>query len=461
MGPSLKRIAPLLACFLLTSIAVSHAQAQWIWDVTRESDGYGPPTLWSFSCSGYSCSACGTNADHDLVVYHSSTGGAPWAEQNVGLPNAHADNGHRILTIYQIDALRAIASGYLKDSTFTQIDSGFIVRTDDGGATWRRQYLPEKYVHLYGPSAFHFSSPDTGIGIMGRLIVTTSDGGSHWNLVPFQAWTTLASCISDGNGAFRAFGYGAAAKIYTTHDNWATVDSGQALPDSVQHHLVNLKHCLFSGDSVIAYGALLTPGPTTAMIAVSTDRGKSWLDPIVADSTVSGFSSLIYAGGDSMIAGSNFATFGKLAVSTNRGQTWHLDSMHFRWGAKPNALLGIARLPDGDFSAVFAEDPFHDDCFLARAHFGEADVAERRIISSSGIQLYPNPATDVVIIKSPAESGTVHVFDLLGQTVRSGILNEGGELRLDVSTLPRGIYSLMLDHGGVMLPIGKVALIAW
>ena len=37
--------------------------------------------------------------------------------------------------------------------------------------------------------------------------------------------------------------------------------------------------------------------------------------------------------------------------------------------------------------------------------------------------------------------------------------HHNGTLTLDVSQLPRGIYAVMIEHDGQMIPAGKIALI--
>jgi hypothetical protein len=74
-------------------------------------------------------------------------------------------------------------------------------------------------------------------------------------------------------------------------------------------------------------------------------------------------------------------------------------------------------------------------------------------------QLYPNPATTNLNITSSIGTSTIHLYDVLGREALSSILSNG-QSTLDVSRLPRGIYSVVLERKGELLPAGKVAIVA-
>lgn len=57
------------------------------------------------------------------------------------------------------------------------------------------------------------------------------------------------------------------------------------------------------------------------------------------------------------------------------------------------------------------------------------------------LTVYPNPAADYLIISTDAPLITVQLYDLLGRSVGSQTLRSG-ENRLDLSTLPQGMYLL-------------------
>ncbi len=73
--------------------------------------------------------------------------------------------------------------------------------------------------------------------------------------------------------------------------------------------------------------------------------------------------------------------------------------------------------------------------------------------------LYPNPASKELKILSVDASRPISIYDMLGREMLKGYTDSKGKLLMDISSLSRGIYFVMLDHYGKILPIGKVAVI--
>jgi len=62
---------------------------------------------------------------------------------------------------------------------------------------------------------------------------------------------------------------------------------------------------------------------------------------------------------------------------------------------------------------------------------------------------YPNPSTDVVMIKNQKNNATVFsVYDLTGRMIQNGTLQPGVVKQFNVSTLPNGIYFLHFNNNG-------------
>jgi hypothetical protein len=64
-----------------------------------------------------------------------------------------------------------------------------------------------------------------------------------------------------------------------------------------------------------------------------------------------------------------------------------------------------------------------------------------------------------VSIDTRAHSEPVALYDILGHEVLRGKLDGSGHAQFDVSALPRGVYSVIIKHNGIPLPIGKVAVV--
>jgi hypothetical protein len=74
-----------------------------------------------------------------------------------------------------------------------------------------------------------------------------------------------------------------------------------------------------------------------------------------------------------------------------------------------------------------------------------------------GIDVYPNPAGEVLFIRTTG-SGVVRAVltDLQGRTVMSTEGMLGGALSLPVASLSAGTYALRLESGGKILGAAKV-----
>lgn len=67
-------------------------------------------------------------------------------------------------------------------------------------------------------------------------------------------------------------------------------------------------------------------------------------------------------------------------------------------------------------------------------------------IKNNGIQIYPNPANDVLNVTKVSEKAAYKIFNAAGQLVNSGNINNG---KVNVSTLVKGGYIITIDEKGV------------
>jgi hypothetical protein len=70
--------------------------------------------------------------------------------------------------------------------------------------------------------------------------------------------------------------------------------------------------------------------------------------------------------------------------------------------------------------------------------------------AESAIQVYPNPNNGNFIISSDV-SMTVNVVNALGQVVHTITLNEDNKNKVNISSLPNGIYFITGEAKGVKL----------
>lgn len=80
-------------------------------------------------------------------------------------------------------------------------------------------------------------------------------------------------------------------------------------------------------------------------------------------------------------------------------------------------------------------------------------------VAQSSFMLYPNPAqTSVNIGARGKANATIYLVDMLGREVRTERLSQEGKLTLEISDLPNGIYTIMLEHNGAITFEGKVVV---
>ncbi|MEP6732977.1 MAG: hypothetical protein ABJE10_20205 [bacterium] len=173
-------------------------------------------------------------------------------------------------------------------------DSGRVFRTTDGGRTWSQRFMSLRKGSFF--DAIRFWDARHGIAVSdpvdGRfLLITTSDGGDSWNEVS----TTALPLALPNEGAFAASG--SCLTVHGSSDVW-----------------------------------FVTGGATVARIFHSADRGKSWTvhdTPIRAGSAPEGIFSVAFQDAKhGVIAGGDYtkAKLGgrNLALTSDGGATWTL-----------------------------------------------------------------------------------------------------------------------------------------
>ena len=76
----------------------------------------------------------------------------------------------------------------------------------------------------------------------------------------------------------------------------------------------------------------------------------------------------------------------------------------------------------------------------------DCSTASVKDLSFYNIDVYPNPASNVINVRSEFTIDNLGIFDLMGRTVKQQISNKK-EFSLDVSDLSKGIYLVKLTSG--------------
>jgi len=74
-----------------------------------------------------------------------------------------------------------------------------------------------------------------------------------------------------------------------------------------------------------------------------------------------------------------------------------------------------------------------------------ADLATNEANSTKPLQVYPNPATDIINISNVAAKSNYSIHSVSGQLVGSGIVNDG---KVQISKLIKGVYIITVESNG-------------
>jgi len=202
-------------------------------------------------------------------------------------------------------------------------DHGYIVLSDDGGASWRRARAPEAPLL----TAVDFADAKHGWAVgYDELILATSDGGESWApqfSAPAEKRPLLDVLFLDARRGIAVGAYGA---YLETEDGGRTWSARKITPED--RHL----NCIvrLSGSRLLIVGE-------SGTVLVSTDAGREW-KALASPYKGSLFGAVVAADG-SVVA---FGLRGKIFRSTDGGEGWQAVE-----NASTATLMGGARLADG------------------------------------------------------------------------------------------------------------------
>jgi hypothetical protein len=173
--------------------------------------------------------------------------------------------------------------------------SGALLRTADGGVTWRKA-SPNQSVSPYG--GFFLDAQNAWIPFFDQTantsgLLRTSDGGETWTSLPTleAAQNAEYDFINSKDGIAQTFGVGAGnlyLNLYQTSDggqSWAPILITPPSPEpGLPAGTVHL--CNICGDglyydsarAIISYGDLANEPMGVVRLAISTDLGQHWQD---------------------------------------------------------------------------------------------------------------------------------------------------------------------------------------
>jgi photosystem II stability/assembly factor-like uncharacterized protein len=269
----------------------------------------------------------GWSVDLDGQIFHSADGGKTWALKS-------KVNGFNLSMIQFFDALEGWAIG-----------GDAFYHTTDGGKTWTKAVVPSK-TWAYG-GRFFDRLHGVAVGEAGN-IVRTSDGGVTWKTIKAQGagqrlWDVE---YADLNTAFYGGDNGAISRSIDGGATWASIQSGGA---AVTHGL----------DSIDARHAWA--GQDGGEVVYTVNSGRQWIRVVVQPFDSFGkIMAVAFADTSTGWAGGSDAFFGGstgiVSRSTNGGKTWQQQEeiLNFTF----NGLEAIDRLTAfvvGGFDSVGGE----------------------------------------------------------------------------------------------------------
>ena len=130
----------------------------------------------------------------------------------------------------------------------------------------------------------------------------------------------------------------------------------------------------------------------------------------------------------------------KIAYSSDTGHTWTIDSTTFINDSLEEMHFIDARhgwIASWSNDSIFMWYYDADDNSSVVEHYHTSYTPTPKPI------IYPNPASEMINIAAPGQSGQVILLDMLGRQMRNATLPSSGEVQFDVSALPTGIYFLV------------------
>ncbi len=469
------------------------AQSQFLWNtVHTDYDGRYYYCFDAISSSVNVCTAAGILVDNTaeriyMKLWRSTDCGLHWNIQDPGLP---VDSNLRVTSyftkIQQINAFNAIAVGLKEgiDTLHVYEDSALIVRTFDGGKSWQRQNL-----HIAGVSRdIHFFDSANGIlhiqenlishgsvfvGFGRERIFTTTNGGIHWDSVAIyidpKGSNATFPVFCSGPGKFKIF-YPPNGPVFSTTNNWVTIDTSSVLLDRANYPQKRyfFYGCNFTlGDTLVAYGSYLfdttqlSQRRMRACIVRSVDGGRNWSKPQIFYDSIWQIHYMTSLDRDTVMA--NGEGLNEFLLSTDKGKTWSVESLIISDSTLSGySSLGLTFSGSGPLTIYAPEyNPYRIPSLILKGEYKKNRVNFSGDLSYNQ-RIYPNPAKTTLNIVSVEASTPFKIIDVLGRTVMNGMVLDHNTLTLDISSLPRGIYYVLVERAdikGVYVIAGKFSTV--
>ena len=362
---------------------------------------------------------CGGNLNTGTILY-TSDGGSSWSPQVSGVPNS----------LYSIE--------FINDSiSYICGDNGIILYTSDGGSNWSPQ-ASGVLNYLY---SIEFVNNSTGYicGSSG-IILYTSDGGNNWS----PQSSNISGTIYDLEFINGSIGWGCTffgEIIHTTTGGMGTCEVNLGNDTSicegsslVLDALPGYSYEWSNGDTTQIMDCLsLNSGLNEIFVEASKPNGC-----IARDTIFININSLPHVdlGPDSIVCSDSYISLDAgihseyLWSTGETSSTIDIDSNNIGLNIPTDITVTVTDA-NGCVGSDIVNIEF-DICSLVNIH--EA--------ITNNINIYPNPTSGVINIKTNKKFFKFSIINSVGQTVYTREINNF--YCINISHLPRGIYLLKI-----------------
>ncbi len=368
-----------------------------------------------------------------VASYVSRDGGNTWTENKLAmLPSGSPA------------ALRIFPNGIGRAIAYTQA-YGLAVWTSSDSAKYFYPFLNEPYTEGLTIDSFRdalfLDSSEFWVSYWPGVMLHTTDGGYTWH----------PSSVIPAIDTFHSFQW-----ISSTSDR--------------RHFYILVGNNTLPYDREGRQDTFVTIPPLSADFAETTDDGITWrIDSSIGDSRIYRLVSpapnklWVFVGREpqfyNQVGFLRYTQNGSayppsfadsLFYSPDDGRTWYKDSTTFAG----DTLLEMC-WPDSEHGYIAA---WRDSTLLVYRFIPNSSSVAGTASQAREISITPNPATNAVTIITSLSGEEVHLYDILGRDVYSELIPASGSMKLDVSQLPRGFYTVTIDVDHARLSAGRIIL---
>ncbi|NTW44778.1 MAG: T9SS type A sorting domain-containing protein [Anaerolineaceae bacterium] len=314
-------------------------------------------------------------------------------------------------------------------SIFGMYEGGNVYRTTDGGMNWTEKQSGA------GGLLSSFFLPSTNGSITGFVtgsegtILKTTDGGENWTFKPSGTTESLRSVffVSPDNSTYTGYSAGNGGTLLKSTDGgetWFPLNSGTT------NDLLSI--FFIDANTGIAAGI--------GVMLKTVDAGITWtLVPSGSNYFLDGLQFI--PTGPGTYIGYAVGYFGSILKSTDKGSTWN-DVMP----KTQNNLRSVFLFPttDGDFTGYMVGG---NGTILSTNPGGTVNVPKLPIVESC-FTLYPNPATDQIMVRSKNSlcyDILVSIFNSQGMKVLMKKFQGKETISVCTESFPPGVYFVTIQ----------------